>query len=147
MSNQGQDIMSKIRKKQRRPMLLIQDMLLSCLGSLFAFLLVRWVSDPIYGFTTHLLMFLGTSLVFTAIGLFVSGAAREVSRRASVWNGRRMIITMAIKEAGMLILMLTGLLGFSSPMILLAILADIVISVVLMIYPRLIITSIRQEDL
>lgn len=138
--------MSKIRKKQRRPTLLIQDILLSCVGSLCAFLLVRWVSEPTYGFTLHLLIYLATALVCTTIGLFVSGAAREVSRRASVWNGRRIIVTVLVKEAGLLILLFTGVVGLQPLMILVAILADIVFSVTLMIYPRMIISYIRQED-
>lgn len=138
--------MSKNGNKQGRPTLLIQDVLLSCVGSLCAFLLVRWVSKPIFGFTKHLFIFLACALVFTLIGLFVSGAAREVSRRASVWNGRRILITALIKEGGLLAIMLTGILGLEPLMILLTILADIIFSVVLMIYPRMIVNYIRHEN-
>ena len=136
----------KIRNKQRRPTLLIQDILLSCLGSIFAFLLVRWVSTPVFGFTKHLFFYLGTALVFTALGLVLSGAAREVSRRASVWNARRIIVTILVKEGGLFILLITGVLGLDPLMILLDILSDIVFSVTLMIYPRMIISYIRHED-
>lgn len=136
----------KNRKKQARPTLLIQDVLLSCVGSLCAFLLVRWVSEPTFGFTAHLFIYLGAALVFTTIGLFISGASREVSRRASSWNGRRIIVTVLIKEGGLLILLLSGILGLGTLMILLDLLADIVFSVLFMIYPRMIITTIRRED-
>ena len=137
---------NKIRKKQVGPALLIQDILLSCVGSIGAFLLVRWVSEPVFGFTLHLLIYLGAALVFTAIGLVVSGASKEVSRRASAWHGRRILVTVLVKEGGLLIVLLTGILGLESLMILLDLLADIVFSVIFMIYPRMIISYIRRED-
>jgi len=133
-------------KKQGNKILWAQDLLWSCIGSVAAFLLVRWVSEPTQGFTTHLLIYLGTALVFTGIGLAISGATKEVSRLASVWNGRRIILTVLVKEAGLLVLLLTPLIGLSPLMILVAILADIVFSVALMVYPRMIISSIRREN-
>ena len=134
------------RKKPGRHALFLQDVLLSCMGSLCAFLLVRWVTEPIFGFTYHLLIYLAGALVFTALGMIISGASREVSRRASVWSGRRILITVLIKEAGMVILMVAGLVGLESLRIWLVVMADMVFSVVLMIYPRIIVNSIRKEN-
>ena len=53
---------------------ILQDTLLSCLGSFFAFLLVRFLANPIYGFATHFAIYVGSAAVFTLLGLLISGS-------------------------------------------------------------------------
>ena len=133
------------RTSSRSP--LIQDTFLSCLGSFLAFLLVRWLSEPIYGFTLHFLIYVGCALVLTVIGLLLSGSTRNLSPGASYWAGERLTLTILVKEAGLAVLMFTGKGGFTQPaLIVLALVADALFSIALLLYPRLLISKIREED-
>ena len=127
--------------------LLFNDILLSCLGSLLAILLVRWVSGPEAGFTRYVLICLAGAAVFTALGFYLSGMFRNFSRDVSFWMGRKIVVSVLIKEAGLSILMLTDLArSHVDSYILLGILADMLLSLGLLIYPRSIATRIRRED-
>ena len=133
------------RTSSRSP--LLQDTIMSCLGSFLAFLLVRWLSEPIYGFTLHFFIYVGCALVLTVIGLLVSGSARNRSIGASYWAGERLSLTILIKEAGLAVLLFTGKGGFTqSSLIVLALVADALFSIALILYPRMLISKIREED-
>ena len=126
---------------------LIQDTFLSIGGSLFSILLVRWVSEPQFGFTRHVLFFLTGAMVFTLLGLLLTGGFRFVGSNESFWTGRRLAYTVLIKELCMFILMLTGVVGKQVlAHMLLAVMADAVFTTALLIYPRAIISRIRKED-
>ena len=126
---------------------MLQDILLSCIASLFSILLVRWVSEPAVGFTRHVLLYLGAAALFTLAGLLISGRSRIVRKEASIWNGRHIVATVLIKELGMLVLMLIDWGGSQSAAhIILAFLSDILFSIALMIYPRMLVSRIRKED-
>lgn len=125
----------------------MQDVSLSCLGSLASILLVRWVSSPEFGFTTHVLIWIGTSLVFTLIGLWLSGSTRIVARFESFRASSCLIYTVLIKEAGMLIPVLTGLIGVHAlSLIVLLMFADASFSALLLFYPRALVSQMREED-
>ena len=126
---------------------ILQDTILSCIASLFSILLVRWVSEPSFGFTRHVLFFLTGAFFFTLLGLLLTGGFRFVGSNQSFWTGRRLLYTVVIKEACMLILMLTGVAGKQMlAHILLAVMADALFTLALLIYPRAIIARIRKED-
>ena len=126
---------------------LLQDLTLSCIASVGSILLVRWLSEPEYGFTRHVAVYVGTAFVSTLIGLLVSGSSQQVRKDASYWNARRVVSTVFIKEVGMLIVMLTGWIGHQSVShILLALFADTLFTIALMIYPRVIIARLRKES-
>ena len=76
---------------------IVQDTALSCLGSFFAFLLVRWLSEPIYGFTLHFFIYVGCALAFTLLGQLLSGSFRNLSPGVSYWAGDRLLLTILIK--------------------------------------------------
>ena len=125
----------------------MQDVSLSCLGSLASILLVLWVSSPEFGFTTHVLIWIGTSLVFTLIGLWLSGSTRIVARFESFRASSCLIYTVLIKEAGMLIPVLTGLIGVHAlSLIVLLMFADASFSALLLFYPRALVSQMREED-
>ena len=126
---------------------IIQDTLLSCLGSIFAFLLVRWLSEPIYGFTLHFLIYVGCALVFTLLGLFLSGSFRNLSPGVSYWARDRILLTIIIKEVCLAVLMLLDKGGFTQPaLIILAIVADTLFSVTMILFTRSFVSRIREED-
>lgn len=126
---------------------LFQDTILSCIASLFSILLVRWVSEPSFGFTRHVLFFLTGAFLFTLLGLLLTGSFRFVGSNESFWTGRRLAYTVIIKELCMFILMLTGIIGKQMlAHILLAVMSDAIFTIALLIYPRAIISRIRKED-
>jgi len=126
---------------------MVQYILLSCIGTFFSILLVRWISAPEYGFTRHLLIALVGAAVFTFIGLLISGISHRVQDDASFWNIRRIIATVMIKDLGMLILMLSGWIGDQMVShILVGVFSDIVFSTALMFYPGIIAARIRKES-
>ena len=126
---------------------IFQDTLLSCVASLFSILLVRWVSEPTFGFTRHVLFFLTGAFLFTLLGLLLTGSFRFVGSNESFWTGRRLAYTVIIKELCMFILMLTGVVGKQMMAhILLAVMSDAIFTIALLIYPRAIISRIRKED-
>jgi lipopolysaccharide/colanic/teichoic acid biosynthesis glycosyltransferase len=126
---------------------LLQYILLSCIGTFFSILLLRWISVPEYGFTRHMLIAMASAAVFTLIGLLISGSSRHIREDASFWNFRRIAATVMIKEVGMLAMMLSGWIGHHSAVhILLGIFSDIVFSIALIIYPSIIAARIRKES-
>jgi lipopolysaccharide/colanic/teichoic acid biosynthesis glycosyltransferase len=126
---------------------IFQDTLLSCVASLFSILLVRWVSEPSFGFTRHVLFFLTGAFLFTLLGLLLTGGFRFVGTNESFWTGRRLAYTVIIKELCMFILMLTGVIGKQVlAHMLLAVMSDAIFTMALLIYPRALISRIRKED-
>lgn len=135
--------------KQRRSVQdsIFQDTLLSCVASLFSILLVRWVSEPSFGFTRHVLFFLSGAFIFTLLGLLLTGGFRFVGTNESFWTGRRLAYTVLIKELCMFMLMLTGIAGKQVlAHMLLAVMSDAIFTMALLIYPRALISRIRKED-
>ena len=125
----------------------LQDLVLSCIASLATMLLVRWLSEPEYGFTRHLAIFVGAAFVSTLVGLLISGRSRQMVKEASFWNIRRVAGAVFIKELGMLVVMLAGWIGHLSPShIVLGYFADTLFTVTLMIYPRAIVARLRKES-
>ena len=126
---------------------LIQYVLLSCIATFFSILLIRWISEPEYGFTRHVLIALAAAAVFTLIGMVISGSSRRIRADASFWNLRRYVATVSIKEVGMLGLMLSGWIGNQLVShVLLALFSDFVFSIALMIYPSILVSRLRKES-
>lgn len=126
---------------------LLQDILMSCIASLGAILLVRWLSEPEYGFTRHLIIFIGAAFVSTLIGLLISGSSRQIRKDASSWNLRKIVGAVLIKEVGMLVVMVAGWIGHQSVShVVLAFFADTLFSIALMIYPRIFMARLRKES-
>ena len=124
----------------------IQNVLLSCVGSLAAFLLVRWVSAPTYAFTRHLLVYLCGAAVFSVAGYFLSGLNKVIRTQSSSWGGRRMLGTLIIKEAGQLVLLLSGLAGHLEPgLVILAVFSDFIFSAIALVYPKILTAQVHRE--
>lgn len=125
---------------------LFQDTFLSCLGSFFAFLLVRWVATPIYAFSLHLLYYIGGALIFTLLGLLLSGTIRQARMGTYRFSTNRLFLTLLIKELGITLLMLTELGGFRQPAhIVLAVISDTLFSAMLIFIIRTTLIRVREE--
>ena len=126
---------------------LLQDNILSCIASLGTMLLVRWLSEPEFGFTRHLAIYVGSAFVLTLIGQVVTGSSRQIRKDASSWNLRKIMGIVSIKELGLLGEMIAGWVGHQSAAhIILAFFADTLFSMALMTYPRIIIARLRKES-
>ena len=53
-------------------LVLLQDMILSLLASLLSILLVRWLAEPIPGFTTLVMHWLIAALIGSLLGIFAT---------------------------------------------------------------------------
>ena len=73
-----------------RRLVLLQDTALSVAATLLSVLLVRWLSDPIPGFSAILFRWLGASLVLTVASLWLVGSQRLVQRYATVRSSMRL---------------------------------------------------------
>ena len=127
---------------------ILQDTLLSCLGSFFAFLLVRWLANPIYGFAQHFAIYVGCAAIFTLLGLLISGSFRDITVEGANFSSDRLFLTVFVKEIGMIILMLTDKGGFSQPaFIALAIISDTLFSSMAIFIVRSLVARLREETL
>ena len=116
---------------------LTQDCLLSLVASLSAILLVRWLSEPIPGFTFLVLRWLGCAAVATLAGSFLSGSYKVVRRWATFHSIVRLIQAVLIKEALLLVVLLTGLVRLSDPSKMVVILlSDAFLTIMLLSYIR-----------
>ena len=138
---------NSINKRVVSHVSMLHDLVMSCIASLGTILLVRWLSEPEFGFTRHLAIFVGMAFVATFIGLLFSGKSRQVRKDASLWDVRKVVGTVLIKEIGILVVLLAGWAGHQSVShIILAFFADTLFSIALMIYPRVIVTRLRKES-
>lgn len=127
---------------------ILRDTFLSCLGSFFAFLLVRWLSQAIYAFTTHFAIYIGSALLFTLLGLLISGSFRNISVEDSHFSTDRLFLTILVKEIGLTILMFTDKGGFSDlSSIALAIISDTLFSAMLIFFVHTTLARMREETL
>lgn len=116
---------------------LLQDTVLSTAASLMAVLLVRWLSEPVPGFTTLVLAYVGIAAAATVAGSLMSGSHRVVRRWATFSSSSRLIQTVLTKEAVLLVAILLGLFRqFSPALSVLALLADSVLTLLALLYIR-----------
>lgn len=91
---------------------LIQDVALSVFSSLLAILLVRWISDPVPGFTMVVVNWLAVSAVFSVLGILASGSHKMVRRWTTVKSTTRIIGAMIVKEILLVIVVALGFVHF-----------------------------------
>ncbi len=88
---------------------LSQDILLSLIASLVCILVIRWISDPIPGFTVLVLKWLAAALVGTVPGVLISRCSRDVKKYATVRSIARVMVAILIKETVLVVALLVGL--------------------------------------
>ena len=138
--------LGNIERKIKRARTLL-DVALSALGSLAAILLMRGVSDPVPGFTSLVALWVGAAIVLTFVGLILSGSGDVVTRFASLRGYTRLFWALAIKEAGLLILVVTGLFKLpSTTLTTVALLSDTIFTAITLFSPRILVRTVRREE-
>lgn len=130
-----------------RRVILFQDTLLSVVATLVSVLLVRWLSEPIPGFTVVVLRFLAASLVFSVLGYLIAGSLQMVVRYATARATMRLLWAMLLKEAGLVLCILLGWISLPSQVfVVMALLADFVISMLLLLGARFMAIELNREN-
>ena len=126
---------------------LLQDCGLSVLSSLLSLLLVRWLSEPIPGFTGLMLVWLGCSLVASFAGEVIAGGHKVVRRWATVRSSARLIEGVIFKEVLLVIVLLSGLVRLpSAAYSVLAILMDTMLTASLLFYSRFAARALSKSE-
>ena len=119
-------------------MVLLQDSILSVLASLLAFLLLRWLTEPILGFTTLVLRWLGCALVASLIGYLATGCYRFVRRYATIRSLGHVALAIVVKELLLGVVLLLHFVPVSSAITGLALLlADSLLTSLFLLYIRI----------
>ena len=118
-------------------LLLLQDGVLSGMASLLSVQLVRWLSDPIPEFTYLVLVWVGTAMAATTLGLLSSGCQKVVCRWTVLKSMWRFIQALFIKETALTLLIVLGAVHMpSAPLSVLAILSDVLFTSSFLFYIR-----------
>ena len=116
---------------------LTQDIFLSLIASLVSILVIRWISDPIPGYTALVFKWLAAAAVGTIPGILISGCSRDVKKYTTVRSIARVMVAIFIKEAVLVTVLVTGLVRLPLPsQILLILLMDFILTVGALSYIR-----------
>lgn len=121
----------------RTGLVLAQDCALSGAGSLLSVLLVRWCSEPILGFTTLVLTWVGLAVAGTLIGSLLAGSHKVVWRWATMEASGRLVRALVMKEIILVLALVTGLVTMpSTTLSVLCVLSDALLSALFLFYFR-----------
>ena len=88
---------------------LFQDIFVSLTASLVSILVIRWMSEPIPGFTMLVLKWMAAAALGTVPGILISGCSRDVKKYATVRSIARVMAAILIKEAVLVAALVAGL--------------------------------------
>lgn len=118
-------------------LILLQDCVLSLLSSLLSILIIRWLTSPIAGFTPLVMVWLGSALAGTLAGSLLSGSHRVVRRWATLRSSSRLVQTVLVKEAVLVLCLLAGWVRLpETALCVLAVLMDSLLSFAALVYIR-----------
>ena len=118
-------------------MVFLQDLLLSLLASLLTILMVRWLSEPIPGFTVLVFKWLAVSVVGMSTGMLLTSSHKEVRSFATVRSMAKTGLTILVKETLFGAALLVGIVRLPLTISVLAIMADAIITAGVLLYLRL----------
>ncbi len=108
---------------------LFQDILLSLTASLVSILVIRWISEPIPGFTVLVLKWLAAATLGTVPGILISGCSRDMKKYTTVRSIARVMAAILIKEAVLVLTLVIGLVKLPlAPYYLLIMLLDLILT-------------------
>lgn len=143
---QQQEKKAKSRFSGRR-LVIIQDLALSVVASLLSILIVRWLTDPIPGFSSRVWIWLGGALVGTLIGGLVSGLWKLELRYLNINALGTLSVCVLVKDMILTALLVFGLIHLPARELgWLAVVVDILLTIGLMLTPRYIFTALRREE-
>ena len=102
------------RKYNDKWRVLFQDSIISVLSSLLAFLLVRWLTEPVPRFSLLLAKWLGFALVASLVGFLIADSYRAVRRYATLRSMGKVVLAVFIKEALLALVLIFGLVPSGS---------------------------------
>ena len=127
----------KSKEYRSAGLILLQDTGMMALASLASVLLVRWLSEPIFGFTVLVLEWVGIALAAALAGNLITGAHKSVRRYATLRSATKVAGAILFKELVLSIVLTVGLVRFSSPALcVVAIIADLLLSFIIIFYLR-----------
>ena len=99
------------------------------LASLLSVLLVRWLYEPIPGFSTLVLRWVGLGGLFSLLGIYLTGSYKIVRRWATIRTVYRLAGAVLLKEFLLSIMAMVGFLDMPTPKFtILALLIDMLIT-------------------
>ena len=127
---------------------LLQDCVLSCVTSLLSILLVRWLSDPVPGFTATVLVWVASAFAATLAASFATGSFKSVRRWFTLRSAGRLLYMVLLKEAILAVALLTGLVSLPEVYLsVLVVLADTVLTVAVIFYTRIILRMMSKSEI
>lgn len=118
--------------------ILIQDCILSLIASIFSILLVRWLSEPMPGFTWTVVKWQSGALIGSLIGFLVTGSWKIVRRYATLRSTGYAILSILIKEIILILFLVTGFVKLpSSAFGVLAVSADFILTAIFLLFIRI----------
>ena len=130
-------MIDKSKEYRSARLILLQDTGMMALASLAAILLVRWLSEPILGFTVIVLEWVGIALVASLLGNLITGSHRSVRRYATVRSTAKIVGAIFFKEVVLSLVLTLGLIRFgSAALCVVSIIADLLMSFIIIFYLR-----------
>ena len=130
-------MVDKSKEYRSARLILLQDTGMMSLASLAAILLVRWLSEPIPGFTFIVLEWVGIALVASLLGILITGSHRSVRRYMTVRSTAKIVGAILFKEVALSLVLVFGLIRFgSAALCVVAIFADLLLSIAIISYLR-----------
>ncbi len=130
-------MVDKSKEYRSARLILLQDTGMMSLASLAAILLVRWLSEPIPGFTFIVLEWVGIALVASLLGILITGSHRSVRRYMTVRSTAKIVGAILFKEVALSLVLIFGLIRFgSAALCVVAIFADLLLSIAIISYLR-----------
>ena len=142
---------SALRKKgvEKEWIIMLQDIVLSLLASLLSILIVRWLSDPIPGFTLLVAKWLGVSLIGTIAGVYISKSYKDVRRYATVRSIAKAVVSIFIKAVVVILALSFRLIILPPPSTyaVIAVLCDLILSGIFILNIRVYARLFNKEDI
>lgn len=139
--------MKQNKKYKKSGIVLFQDCALSLFSSLLSIILVRWLSEPVPGFTFVVLKWLGMALCFTVLGILISGSHKYIKRWSTVNASSRLMVSVMVKEIFMVIALICGVVKCEdSSLYVLLIFADLLFTTASIFYLRFIVRILSNAD-
>ena len=119
-------------------MILVQDCILSLIASLLSILLVRWLSEPMPGFTVNVLRWLASALVGSLIGFLTSGSWKVVRRYFTFRSSGKAVLSILIKDVVLALVLVIGFVKLPTVAYgVLAVMTDFILTGLFLLYIRI----------
>lgn len=95
-------------------LVLVMDLAISLLASLFAILIIRWFAKPIPEFFNHVLIWLGLSAIFSVLGFLIVGSHKVSLVYSTIRTTGKLVAAVLIKEILLIVCIAVGIFTMTS---------------------------------